>query len=136
MDNTLMHYGIKGMKWGIRRTPEQLGHKPRSNRVSNYVQRKRNAHNPDLPHYNKKASEVYRDMDQMTDQELQKAINRLNMQQQVKRMNPDVVQQGQSAMKRYAAVLGSVVAAAVITNKVASNFGYDVPDVIEKLAKK
>lgn len=24
----LYHHGIKGMKWGIRRTPEQLGHKP------------------------------------------------------------------------------------------------------------
>lgn len=23
---SLEHYGIKGMKWGIRRTPEQLGH--------------------------------------------------------------------------------------------------------------
>lgn len=23
----LMHYGVKGMKWGVRRTPEQLGHK-------------------------------------------------------------------------------------------------------------
>lgn len=24
--NELLHYGIKGMKWGVRRTPEQLGH--------------------------------------------------------------------------------------------------------------
>lgn len=24
----LIHYGVKGMKWGVRRTPEQLGHKP------------------------------------------------------------------------------------------------------------
>lgn len=26
----LMHYGVKGMKWGVRRTPEQLGHKQKS----------------------------------------------------------------------------------------------------------
>lgn len=26
-DNELYHYGVKGMKWGVRRTPEQLGYK-------------------------------------------------------------------------------------------------------------
>lgn len=26
MENELMHYGVKGMKWGVRRTPAQLGH--------------------------------------------------------------------------------------------------------------
>ena len=27
----LFHHGIKGMKWGVRRTPEELGHKPSTN---------------------------------------------------------------------------------------------------------
>lgn len=27
MDEELYHYGVKGMKWGIRRTPQQLGRK-------------------------------------------------------------------------------------------------------------
>ena len=26
MENCIYHYGVKGMKWGVRRTPEQLGH--------------------------------------------------------------------------------------------------------------
>ena len=28
LGDLLQHYGVKGQKWGVRRTPEQLGHKP------------------------------------------------------------------------------------------------------------
>lgn len=31
-DNELYHHGIKGMKWGIRRTPEQLGYRKTSSK--------------------------------------------------------------------------------------------------------
>lgn len=30
--NFIEHYGVKGMKWGVRRTPEQLGHRTRTNK--------------------------------------------------------------------------------------------------------
>lgn len=33
----LQHHGIKGMKWGVRRTPEQLGHKPSSKKKGSSV---------------------------------------------------------------------------------------------------
>ena len=32
----LMHHGIKGMKWGVRRTPEQLGHKTKKAKIDSY----------------------------------------------------------------------------------------------------
>lgn len=35
MSNELYHHGIKGMKWGVRRTPEQLGHITKSRNTIN-----------------------------------------------------------------------------------------------------
>lgn len=40
--NSLEHYGVKGQKWGVRRTPEQLGHiTEKKRRVSNWIQKAR-----------------------------------------------------------------------------------------------
>lgn len=44
-EDFLMHYGIKGQRWGVRRTPEQLGH---------YIQRKEKK----ISFYQKKANEA------------------------------------------------------------------------------
>lgn len=34
LHSELYHHGVKGMKWGVRRTPEQLGHRKRKQSIS------------------------------------------------------------------------------------------------------
>lgn len=37
-NDELEHHGVKGMHWGERRTPEQLGHKPKGKKKSSIIQ--------------------------------------------------------------------------------------------------
>lgn len=34
LGGVLIHYGVKGMKWGVRRSPEELGHAPKQHAES------------------------------------------------------------------------------------------------------
>lgn len=53
------------------------------------------------PHYNVSAHETHKNMDQMTDQELQKAINRINMQNQIAAMDKNAIQRGLDTVTRH-----------------------------------
>lgn len=73
MDEMLQHYGVKGMKWGVRRTPEQLGHrthKPATDggRAGSALKKKG-------------ATAVKNKSAPMSDDELQRRINRLNLEE-------------------------------------------------------
>lgn len=112
MENTLMHYGILGMKWGVRRTPEQLGHVKKSVKEPRQLERRRKEKDPNLPHYNQKATEIYRNMDQMTDKELQDALNRLRNQYEIERystLNSDIVREGENYLKRSKSLYNTVM---------------------------
>lgn len=118
----LAHHGIKGMKWGVRRTPEQLGH-PRSKKKAKSIwkksaetlssarksRKKQKRLEAKLAKQHKKEQTGY---EKYSDEELKKMTDRLNLERNYKNvyaeMHPD-------KLKRVKRVLGGLAENAVRT---------------------
>ena len=141
-NNELYHYGILGMKWGIRRTPAQLGHRIKQRKVEK--QRKENLakarkaraeHQAALKKGKLKPKE-------MTDAELQKEIKRLQLEKQYMDLKRDVSSQNKG--KSFASKYGGQLVDKLITNvgidlvtQVAKSAGAKgIDDVIDKINAK
>lgn len=143
-ENELYHYGVKGQKWGVRRTAAQLGHKPttkkkkvskgeefmnrlstaRKNRAANQLkkekQRTRQAEQKAKLTAQKEATKKAKaeakairkgatvkktnkvDISQMSDEDLRKIVNRLQLEQQYRQLNPRKVSVGEKFLKKVA----------------------------------
>lgn len=88
--NELKHYGILGMKWGVRRTPEQLGHRKE-----------------------KKDDFRRKDPKNMTDDELRKNLNRLQMEKQFESLAKKKSGKGKEFAQRALTTIGMMGVAAV-----------------------
>ena len=123
-DNELYHHGIKGMKWGVRRTPAQLGHetggvdlqkaKKKVEAANTIVNESQNINRKVSSRKQKKMQkQQVQNAKAMTDQELRERVNRLNMEQQYARLTTEQMNVGKTNVD---AVLNRVGTAVAITN--------------------
>lgn len=95
----LYHYGVLGMKWGVRRAQKKLDRIDRRSKKEKW---------------STEATEVAKiktkKVSQMTNAELNKANNRKNLERNYSQLNPGVVKKGLIAAGAVAGALGTVTA--------------------------
>ena len=97
MDNNyLIHHGIKGMKWGVRRSKAELGRVPRKQRKWSEDART--------------ASTIRKKkVSQMSNAELKKVNERIRLEQEYSRLNPNAVKRGVKIVAATAGTMGTVM---------------------------
>lgn len=99
MAEEIWHHGVKGMKWGVRHTPEQLGHTGGTKKAK------------EEPHEDYKKAHDSKSVKTMSDAELRARLNRLDMERRYSQMNPNRVERGRNILKTTIAVAGTAATA-------------------------
>lgn len=136
-DNHLEHFGIKGMQWGVRRTPEQLssGKSQKKETMSDRRKARADERKRMIETQESKRKEALKaknqtdtkrnpnDYKNMSDDELRALVARYNLEAQYKKFNP----QKASTAKQVASVIGTTAS----TIKTAS----DIVGGLDKVSK-
>ncbi len=120
----LYHYGILGMKWGVRRTPEQLGHRSaQREETKNRLIRSSGSRNSTTL---KKARGE--DISKLSNQQLKDYNERLNLEQNFAKLTEGKVKQGKDWIAKTiisGIIIGTVaqVTKSVVKNWLEVKFG-------------
>ena len=103
MSNQLTHYGVKGMKWGVRRSEAQLA-RARGKKIPTEEDRRK--------------TEMRRDVKNrrtMSTTDLKNKIERLKMQKQLKDLTEEDLSPGKSFAKKVLSASGQKVVTSIVT---------------------
>lgn len=133
MENGIYHYGVKGMKWGVRRTPAQLGHKVPKRSFSDTARivaakakvgmsKAGDIAKSGMQAAKAKQADKPKAVKNMTMEELQQRINRLNMERNYRNLLAEQKSAQTSAVQKFVSKqfgnLASKVADKAITKAV------------------
>lgn len=112
--NELYHFGIKGMKWGVRRFQNKNGTRTAAGKI------RRKEYSSDYTE-----SRMEKDIRSMSNEELKKRINRYQLENQYRSLKPSVYNKGMSMAKKILATVGVVGGLYAIKNNAALKAALD-----------
>ena len=116
-ERELVHYGIKGMKWGVLRYQNADGTLTAAGRVRDRMTRKRNRKRAEKV-LKGSTKTVKRRLSQISDEELQKAVNRLQLERTYKSLTkpPDKHKRSKEIATKWLETAGTKVLESAATN--------------------
>lgn len=129
MDNhkeMLMHYGIKGQKWGIRRYQNEDGTRTAAGK-------KREQYNSNHEDYDK--AHTTKSVKTMSDAELRNRLNRLQMEKQYKQLSSTNVKRGKDFVSKSLKVPIRVATATTTALTIYNNYG-KIKTIVNEMIKK
>lgn len=107
-ENELYHYGVLGMKWGVRKDRSRGGFEKKKKKArlvleSPFSQKKRQAESKTKAPESSSATKGIKKISDMSDDELRSLINRMQMEQQYKDLLPKKQEKGKSFAKNFLA---------------------------------
>lgn len=97
--NVLVHHGIKGMKWGVRRTPEQLGHAPSKKRKISIKISKSEPKKQTTQKASSESAKKKKSVKEMSDEEIRKVINRIELERKYTSLTAPQQSKGKKIVK-------------------------------------